>query len=183
MEFPTKSEFWDYTLAIYGKQGFSPAVIALQDKLKLDVDILIFCCWTASTGRGALDAATVAKAREVADPWQAEVVNALRSIRRRIKEGFKGTPDGLPAGLGKDILGREIDAERIEQMMLEAIAPAAKDAGKTADAKAKDAAASLGAYLKACNIKTDDTDRGHLATVLTAAFPEVDAEKARTLLS
>ncbi|MCX7354262.1 MAG: TIGR02444 family protein [Alphaproteobacteria bacterium] len=183
MEFPTKSEFWDYTLAIYGKQGFSPAVIALQDKLKLDVDILIFCCWTASTGRGPLNAATVAKAREVADPWQAEVVNALRIIRRRIKEGFKGTPEGLPAGLGKDILGREIDAERIEQMMLEAIAPAVTNAGKSAGDKAKDAADSLDAYLKACNIKADDADRGHLATVLASAFPEVDADKARTLLS
>ena len=182
MDFP-KSEFWDYTLAIYGKQGFPPAVIALQDKHKLDVDILIFCCWTASTGRGALDAGTVAKAREVADPWQAEVVNALRIIRRRVKDGFKGTPDGLPDGLRKDILGREIDAERIEQMMLEAIAPAAGNAGKSTEAKAKDAAASLGAYLKACNIKADDADRGHLVTVLTSAFPEVDAQKARTLLS
>jgi len=182
MDFP-KSDFWDYTLAIYGKQGFSPAVIALQDRHKLDVDILIFCCWTASTGRGALDAGAIAKAREVADPWQAEVVNALRIIRRRVKDGFKGTPEGLPDGLRKDILGREIDAERIEQMMLEAIAPAVKDAGKAADAKAKDAAASLGAYLKACNIKADDTDHGHLATVLGSAFPEVGADKARTLLS
>jgi uncharacterized protein (TIGR02444 family) len=182
MDFP-KSDFWDYTLAIYGKQGFSPAVIALQDRHKLDVDILIFCCWAASTGRGALDAGTIAKAREVADPWQAEVVNALRIVRRRVKDGFKGTPEGLPDGLRKDILGREIDAERIEQMMLEAMAPAVKDAGKAADVKAKDAAASLGAYLKACNIRADDTDRGHLATVLVSAFPETGADKARTLLS
>ena len=27
MEFP-KSEFWDFTLSIYGNKGFSPAVIA-----------------------------------------------------------------------------------------------------------------------------------------------------------
>jgi len=182
MDFP-KSEFWDFTLAVYGKQGVSPAVIALQDRHGLDVDILLFCCWTASTGRGALDAATVAKAREVADPWQAQVVNALRVIRRRIKDGFAGTPPGLPDGLRKDILGREIDAERIEQMMLEALAPAAGGAGKAAEAKAKDAAASLGVYLKACKIKADDADRGHLATLVAAAFPDVGADKARAFLS
>lgn len=182
MEFP-KSEFWDFTLSIYGNKGFSPAVIALQDKHHLDVDILIFCCWTASTGRGALSDATIAKAREVADPWQAEVVNALRIIRRRIKEGFKGTPENLPAALGKDILGREIDAERVEQMMLEAIAPAAGGAGKSAEDKAKDAAGSLKAYLKACNTKADDSDKGHLATVLNAAFPDVSVDKARALMS
>jgi hypothetical protein len=111
------------------------------------------------------------------------VVNALRVVRRRIKEGFKGTPENLPAALGKEILGREIDAERVEQMMLEAIAPAAAGAGKAAEDKAKDAAASLKAYLKACKTKADDGDLGHLATVLNAAFPDVSVDQARALLS
>lgn len=181
MDFP-KSEFWDFTLAIYGKEGVSPAVIALQDRHGLDVDILLFCCWTASTSRGALDAGTIAKARGVADPWQAEVVNALRKIRRRVKDGFAGTPAGLPDALRKDILGREIDAERIEQMMLEAVAPAPGAAGKSAETKAKDAASSLGTYLKACKIGADATDQGYLATLVGAAFPDVGAQKARSFL-
>ena len=48
MDFP-KSAFWDFTLQVYGREGVSPAVIALQDTHRLDVDILLFCCWTGST--------------------------------------------------------------------------------------------------------------------------------------
>jgi uncharacterized protein (TIGR02444 family) len=126
MDFP-KSAFWDFTLQVYGREGVSPAVIALQDTHRLDVDILLFCCWTGSTGRGPLGAAAIARAKTVADPWQAEVVNALRTIRRRIKDGFEGAPAGLPDALRKQILTQEIDAERLEQIMLEATVTAAPD--------------------------------------------------------
>ena len=45
------SEFWDFTIAHYGREGLSPAVIALQDRLGVDVNMLLLCCWAGSTGR------------------------------------------------------------------------------------------------------------------------------------
>ncbi|MFO0995522.1 MAG: TIGR02444 family protein [Alphaproteobacteria bacterium] len=178
MDFP-KSAFWDFTLAIYGREGVSPAVIALQDKHGLDVDILLFCCWTGSTGRGALGAAEIARAKTVADPWQSQVVNALRTIRRRIKDGFEGTPTGLPDALRKQILSQEIDAERLEQIMLEATVTVAPDVARAAEARAANAAASLAVYLKACGVKPGEEDLGHLSTLVGAAFTELGSERAK----
>jgi uncharacterized protein (TIGR02444 family) len=180
MDFP-KSAFWDFTLQVYGREGVSPAVIALQDTHRLDVDILLFCCWTGSTGRGPLGAAAIARAKTVADPWQAEVVNVLRTIRRRIKDGFEGVPAGLPDALRKQILTQEIDAERLEQIMLEATVTAAPDPSRPVEARAANAAASLAAYLKACGVSAGEGDIAHLATLLGATFAELGPERSKAL--
>ncbi|MFN0042707.1 MAG: TIGR02444 family protein [Alphaproteobacteria bacterium] len=176
MDFP-KSEFWDFTLQIYGKDGVSPAVIALQDKRGLDVDILLFCCFLAVTGRGALGAAEAAKAKALADPWQAQVVNAIRLVRRKLKEGFPGTPAGLPETLRKEIFGQELAAERIEQMMLESAVPRAPDAARASEQRVRDGAASLKSYLDACGIKAGAEDMTHLATLLGAAMGDGEGAK------
>lgn len=180
MDFP-KSAFWDFTLQVYGREGVSPAVIALQDRHGLDVDILLFCCWTGSTGHGALGPSEIARAKTVADPWQSQVVNALRTIRRRIKDGFEGTPPGLPDALRKQILSQEIDAERLEQIMLEATVTSAPDPSRPAEARAANAAASLAVYLKASGVRAGEDDIGHLSTLLGAAFTELGAERAKAV--
>ena len=169
MDFP-QSDFWDFTLKIYGKEGVSPAVIALQDRHGLDVDILLFCCFLAATGKGRLDASDVSRARAVADPWQRDVVNAVRIVRLKLKEGFQGTPAGLPETLRKEIFGQELAAERIEQMMLEAAVPRAADAGKSPDARLADAAHNLAAYLKDKGVKAGAEEASHLATLARAAL-------------
>lgn len=177
MDFP-KSEFWDFTLQIYGKDGVSPAVIALQDKRGLDVDILLFCCFAAATGRGALSVADARAAKTVADPWQAQVVNAIRIVRRKLKEGFAGTPAGLPEALRKEIFGQELAAERIEQMMLEAAVPRTADAARAQAQRVADGAASLKAYLEASGVAPDAQDQAHLSTLLGAALGDADGARA-----
>ncbi len=54
MDYPDHP-FWDFSLEVYGAEGVPPACLALQEAHQLDVNIVLFCCWTGATGRGALD--------------------------------------------------------------------------------------------------------------------------------
>jgi len=36
--------FWAFSLALYGKPGVAPALLGLQDRLGVDVNLLLFCC-------------------------------------------------------------------------------------------------------------------------------------------
>ncbi|MGH6960545.1 MAG: TIGR02444 family protein, partial [Dongiaceae bacterium] len=81
--------FWDFSLALYGKPGATPALLGLQDRVGLDVNLLLYACWAGSQGR-VLSAADLAAVEAAAAPWQAEIVRPLRALRRRLKGGFPG---------------------------------------------------------------------------------------------
>ena len=176
-DFPA-SELWDFTLSVYGQEGVSRACIALQDRRGLDVDVMLFCSWLGATGRGALSRGDLDRAWEAIAPWQAEVVTALRAVRRRIKEGFAGAPEEAAKAVGKAVLTREIEAERISLIMLEGTTfrPAGPD--RPAGERAADAAASYALYLTSKGVEPDTADRADLLTILSAAVTDGDAGAA-----
>ena len=170
------SEFWDFTIAHYGRAGLSPAVIALQDRLGVDVNMLLLCCWGGSSGRGALGADDIVSALAVARPWQSEVVEPLRAARRHLKPPPAAAPDGPAEALRRRILGCEIDGEHVAQLMMEATVTRAPDAGRAAGDRLTDTAAGLGYYLTALGVAVGDADRADLATLLGAVFEDAGAD-------
>ncbi len=169
------SEFWDFTIAHYGRAGLSPAVIALQDRLGVDVNMLLLCCWAGSTGRGALAADDIDRALAVARPWQSEVVEPLRAARRHLKPPPAAAPEAPAEALRRRILGCEIDGEHVAQLMMEATVARAPDAGRAAGDRLADTAAGLARYLAALGVTAGDADRVDLATLLGAVFDDADA--------
>ncbi len=68
-----KHPFWDFSLALYGREGVARACVALQDRRGLDVNILLFCCWAGSRGR-RLDPADLKGLDAAVRPWREAVV-------------------------------------------------------------------------------------------------------------
>jgi uncharacterized protein (TIGR02444 family) len=148
-------EFWNFSLAFYGRPGVSPACLDLQDKHGCDVNLVLYACWIGLSGRGRLAQEDLARAAATNAPWRQGVIEKLRAARRAIKEQasdaaqFYATAKAL-----------ELEAERLAQHRLAKLAPAA--AVTESGARQADAAANLALYLES------GPARGAAAAILAA---------------
>jgi uncharacterized protein (TIGR02444 family) len=169
------SAFWTFTLGVYQKEGVSPACIALQDRLGLDVNFLLLCLYAGSRGR-ALTADDFARVEERAAPWRKNVIHPLRSVRRWLKEQQlleKAPSDQLRRG----VLGYEIESEGVQQRLMEAEVPIPEGASS-----ASSAAGNLAAYLAWARAKPGDPDKADLAGLLSQVFAPLSRDAATALL-
>jgi uncharacterized protein (TIGR02444 family) len=169
------SAFWTFTLAVYQKEGVSPACIALQDRLGLDVNFLLLCLYAASRGR-VLTADDFARIEERAAPWRKNVIHPLRAVRRWLKEQQlleKAPSDQLRRG----VLGHEIESEGVQQRLMEAAVPIPEGASS-----ASTAAGNLAAYLAWARVKPGDPDKADLAGLLSQVFAPLSRDAATALL-
>lgn len=174
--------FWDFSLAVYAREGVAPACLALQERHGVDVNLLLFCCWCGASGRGAVTPALLARAGNAIDGWHGEVVRGLRAVRARLKREPAPASPELGAALRKRIGAVELEAEHIEQLALAALAPAAADeTGPEAD-RAAAAAAGARRYLETLGAAAPDAeDVAALAAVLAGCFPALSAETLHRL--
>ena len=169
------SAFWSFTLGVYQKEGVSPACIALQDRLGLDVNFLLMCLYAGSRGH-ALGAGDFARLEERAAPWRKNVIHPLRAVRRWLKEQQlleKAPSDQLRRG----VLGHEIESEGVQQRLMEAAVSIPGDAPSSGVA-----AGNLKAYLAWSKAKLSDPDRGDLAVLLSQVFPPLSRDAAKALV-
>ena len=167
--------FWRFSISLYGREGVAAACLGLQDRLELDVNLLLFCCWTGSRGRaqGELEiAALIAETRDLRE----QVVQPLRAARRWLKGQVPAL--GPAAGrLRADIKASELAAEKIQQdLMFQA--HAVPEGAPSAVA----VAGNLRAYLTALGRAPSVTDISDLAAVLRGACPELAPLDAIRLL-
>ncbi len=169
------SPFWTFTLAVYQKDGVSPACIGLQDRLGLDVNFLLLCLYAGSRGR-ALSGEDFARVEERVAPWRQHVIHPLRAVRRWLKEQqllAKAPSDQLRRG----VLGHEIESEGVQQRLMEAAVAIPEGAPNAATA-----AANLTRYLAWAHAKPGDPDKADLAILLSQVFPPLTREAATALL-
>jgi uncharacterized protein (TIGR02444 family) len=174
MDWPA-NPFWDYALALYRQDGVERACLELQTRHGLDVNIVLLSFWLASRGIEA-DQAWLKAATTTVERWQAEVIRPLRAVRSRLKAGLAEPERGsiparwpdLTARLRQRVLALEIDAERLEQLLL---AERAAELPATAAPEIGLAVRNLGRYRR-----FDRQDRPALEALLGAAFPEVAPE-------
>lgn len=184
MDFPDHP-FWDFSLETYAQPGVAPACLALQERHRIDVNLLLFCCWLGRAGYGSLGDAGIARLAERAAPWHRDVVRGLRALRAHLKHEIPGSPEDLRLALRKRVAALEIDAEHVEQLALaDALAeiPSGMPGGiptpeTEQEAGVDDAVANLSSYFSFCGIVADAADRDGLATILDAAFPDVPATR------
>ena len=120
----TGKSLWEFSLDFYGREGVPAACIALQDAHGADVDVVLFALWCASRGR-RLDASGVAAIDAAVAPWRQSVVQPVRQARRALKPAPSHPFDPSAAlALRERLLSAEIEAERLQQGAMEALAPA-----------------------------------------------------------
>jgi uncharacterized protein (TIGR02444 family) len=164
--------FWRFSLAFYALPGVAKALIALQDDLGFDINLILFGLWLGFSGRGRLDGARLAAAEAASQPLRTEIVMPLRRMRRRIAPH----PETDFRSLRTAMLKLELRAERAAQ---ERLAGGAGPSDRPADLPARrtDAQANLSFYLGA-----DAAGRSEAAVVSRAfaAFSATDPARALT---
>jgi uncharacterized protein (TIGR02444 family) len=161
-----ENPFWDFTLVVYGRPGVKDACLALQDDAGLDVNLVLFCCWTAQEGKGRLTRAEIQSAMAVVAVWRVQVLQPLRRVRRRLSK--TGPRD--ESRLREALLKVELGAEQIEQRRLyagliqESVAP-----GNPLDRRQSDARYNCDIYLDEMGVALDDALVPALDTIIDAA--------------
>ena len=105
---------WRFSLAFYERPGVADALIALQDRDGFDVNLVLFALWFGVSGRGALDGDTLAAAQHSAGALRRELIEPLRSLRRKLRHH----PDGDVQKLREGVKALELAGEKLVQQRL-----------------------------------------------------------------
>jgi uncharacterized protein (TIGR02444 family) len=109
---------WRFSCAFYAQPGVSEALLALQDRAGLDVNLILFALWRGACGLGCLSHAQVMAAERSAGPIRTAIVLPLRALRRKLRSDR----DADVQRLRERIKTLEIAAERIVQRRLARLA-------------------------------------------------------------
>lgn len=164
--------FWDFSLRVYGQPGVAAACLRLQDQHDVDVNLLLYFCWLASRRAEPLDAGEIeAIVRATAD-WRDGVVRPLRTVRRRMKEGFDSVPPTCSEPLRSDIKRVELESERLQQAVLFERAAGEPAVPVAADVAAANARTNVDGYFGAIGVTIGKDRRIDCERVIDAAFPQ-----------
>lgn len=146
--------FWDWSVERYARPGVKEALLELQDRHGLDVNLMLWCVWLAEQGREASPALT--DAVEMAQNWTRRITGPVRSARRESRT----EPDA--AGLYETLLSAELAAERVLQNRLGDLCPQCPSTSGQAEDLARRA---LNAYAAHCGYANG------FERLLSAVFP------------
>jgi uncharacterized protein (TIGR02444 family) len=111
---------WRFVLPFYARDGVSPACLTLQDKLGVDVNVLLLAIF-AQVERGVtLDEGDLATADRLVQDWRAEVIQPLRRVRIRLKAGPAPAPSEASENLRNRIKAAELEGEQVALAVLAA---------------------------------------------------------------
>ncbi len=163
--------FWDFSLRVYAIDEVAAACLALQERLGVDVNLLLYCCWLGHAGK-ALDTAGLERALALSDPWAQQVVRPLRAARSWMK-----TQDDLArhvsaaeyAALRGAIKAIELRAERLQQQALASIASPLDCEAFPVEDQLELMIDSLKGYFAKTELAIDAQATAMLGTILAAA--------------
>src|SRR5262245_16737507 len=159
MDFPP-SQLWSFSLDLYRRPGAAEACLALQDRHGIDVNLLLAGLYAGKGGIG-LDAEAWALLEGTVGAYHREVVRPLRAARRALKplEGGAGPARQLRSA----VKAAELDAEHLEQLMIEAALAGLGGRG--------DARGNALAYLGSLGFAADAADRAAIDRLVAAIPP------------
>jgi len=167
--------FWDYSLTLWGNERARAALMRLQDRnaarTDVDVNILLFCVWVASTGYGELNAGEILGAISATKPWHDAVVLPLRTTRRSLTEGVDPVSPALGTRLLAAVGKAELEAEKVEQLMLAHLVDIPEHREAAPKAAADAATSSYSRYFLRLEITPTEADNRDMGQLLAVAFP------------
>lgn len=177
--------FWEFSLRTYGTAGVAPACLALQDDHGLDVNLLLYCCWTGQLGI-RLDTAALERALAFSRPWAEHVVEPLRAARRWMKnDGCTQAqiPTDSCRELRETIKAIELRSEQFQQRVLESMANDAESQQLTSDTRLAMSSANLRLYLATLGVQAHAGMLDHLVAVVAAGAGATATAVARLQLT
>jgi uncharacterized protein (TIGR02444 family) len=108
-----ENPLWTFSLVVYAEAGVQEECLALQERLALDVNLLLLCAYAGVRGV-TFSGHDVSAAAGVVAAWHRDVVCPLRAVRRALKAITRDDAAALRA----EVKSAELKAEQIEQAML-----------------------------------------------------------------
>lgn len=145
--------FWDFSLSFYNDAEVQQACLRFQDTHGGDVNVMLYLLYRAGQG-AAFGTGGVAALDAAIAPWREEMVRPIRDLRRALK-GKLYLPDaGAQESFRNQLKKVELNAEKLQQTVLEGNAPEADQTGLDP----RDAAArSLAAYAEVLGTDLPET--------------------------
>ncbi|NMZ06324.1 TIGR02444 family protein [Pseudomonas proteolytica] len=112
------ADLWSFALSTYARAGAEDACLRLQEQ-GADVCLLLCGLWLEQRGI-ALEPGRVQALRTIAEPWQADVVQPLRRVRKQWR--CMAQQDVELGALREQVKALELEAERQLLLRLEALA-------------------------------------------------------------
>lgn len=116
------SPFWAFSLRFYASPGVAEACLELQDRGGADINVLFFVIYLSLQGK-LLDPETLARMDGAASAWRQHAVLPLRGVRRYLKAPPEAAQSAATAALRSEVKRVELEAERLQQLMLESLFP------------------------------------------------------------
>lgn len=168
--------FWDYSCRVYGADGVSAALIALQDRLGIDVNVLLLGLWAGHSGLGVFDDEELDRVLDVSANWNRDIVRAVRSLRVDLRVGVASVPKELSDAIRQRILEVEIDCEHVEQLVIAGVLRESGEISRTMEQRLTDTLTNLKLYFARHGHNPTAEDRRDLMVYLLAGFPEIDKD-------
>ncbi|RPI42477.1 MAG: TIGR02444 family protein [Betaproteobacteria bacterium] len=112
------SDFWRFSLAFYGRAGVPETCLRLQDARAVDVNVMLYLLFLAGMGiriqRPDLD-----RIESLVGDWRESVVRPLRGVRRTLKTIQAPFATAATEKLRNEVKRIELEAERLQQLVME----------------------------------------------------------------
>lgn len=109
--------FWRFSLSVYRAQAVRETSLEAQDRFGADVNLMLLCCWIGFSGV-MLDEKGLRRLDRLVDGWRREVVDPIRTVRRRLADAIGPMAPQLTKALRDDVKGVELRAEQVQQAVL-----------------------------------------------------------------
>jgi len=172
---------WNFSVSVYRREGVAAACLSLQERRDADVNLLLYCCWLGAEGCRTLDADRLRRASAEVERWHREVVRSLRAVRKRLKANPEPASGEQAARLRRSIGAVELEAERIEQILLQRLPmPPGRD-NATLDDRISCGSDNAHRYLGSLGSDLNDLDISDLRALLSGVMAELDRTPVTSL--
>lgn len=105
---------WRFAVRFYGRDGVAAACLTLQDRLGVDVNILMLAIFAQVHHGVRLSRDDVATVDALTRDWRTQIVQPLRRMRTRMKSGPTPAPSSSTDRLRNHIKAAELEAEQVQ---------------------------------------------------------------------
>lgn len=141
-----ESAFWNFSLRLYGRPGVPEVCLALQARRGIDVNLLFCCLWLGLAGK-PLTKRDVSRMAARVQALHDGAVKPLREARTVLKQLLADRDESLRPVIGAlraAVKKSELDAEHLEQVMLDRLWPQPAGAGGSPELARANALVYLG---------------------------------------
>ncbi len=171
--------FWHFSLQIYEHDLARQALLSLQTKHGLNINLLLFACWHAATNQGQISKQEVKALLATIHHWHERIIVQLRGIRDRLKysNGQEWTQT-----IRQEVLATELMAEHVEQLLLtDAYIKKPQRNRRSVQQKTTNACQNILSYSSTLFVNFDIEDCSLIAQLLKVVFNDLNPIEANNI--